>query len=253
MKIVISPAKSLDFESELPTNKSTEAKFLLEAERLNKELKKKSSSSLSKLMSISANLGQLNFERNQDWHLPFSPSNARPAVYAFAGDVYTGLDAYTLSEEKIDLLQEKLRILSGMYGLLKPLDLMQPYRLEMGTSLKVNTRKNLYQFWGDKITTALNDELDGEEPLINLASNEYFKAVKPKILNAPIITPVFKDFKNGELKMISFFAKKARGSMVRYIIDTNAATLNDIRAFDYGGYAFSESHSKSELEPVFIR
>ncbi|MFT4851490.1 MAG: cytoplasmic iron level regulating protein YaaA (DUF328/UPF0246 family), partial [Sediminicola sp.] len=143
MKIIISPAKSLDFESELPTNEFTEAIFLAEAERLNKELKKKSVSSLSKLMSISANLGQLNFERNQDWNLPFSPSNARPAVYAFAGDVYTGLDAYTLSNDKIDLLQDRLRILSGMYGLLKPLDLMQPYRLEMGTSLKVNTRKNL--------------------------------------------------------------------------------------------------------------
>ena len=253
MKIVISPAKSLDFESELPTNKFTEAKFLLEAERLNKELKKKSARSLSKLMSISANLGQLNFERNQGWHLPFSPANSRPAVYAFAGDVYTGLDAYTLSGDKIDLLQDKLRILSGMYGLLKPLDLMQPYRLEMGTSLKVNTKKNLYQFWGDKITTALNDELDGEEPLINLASNEYFKVVKPKVLNAPIITPVFKDFKNGELKMISFFAKKARGSMVRYIIDTNAASLDDIKAFDYEGYKFSEAYTKNENEPVFIR
>jgi cytoplasmic iron level regulating protein YaaA (DUF328/UPF0246 family) len=123
----------------------------------------------------------------------------------------------------------------------------------MGTSLKVNTRKNLYQFWGDKITTALNDELDGEEPLINLASNEYFKAVKPKVLNAPIITPVFKDFKNGELKMISFFAKKARGSMVRYIIDTNAASLDDIKAFDYDGYKFSAAYTKNENEPVFIR
>ncbi len=253
MKIVISPAKSLDFESKLPTNKFTETKFLLEAERLNKELKKKSAKSLSKLMSISANLGQLNFERNQEWHLPFSPSNARPAVYAFAGDVYTGLDAYTLSADKINLLQDKLRILSGMYGLLKPLDLMQPYRLEMGTSLKVNTRKNLYQFWGDKITNALNDELDGDELLINLASNEYFKAVKPKMLNALIITPVFKDFKNGELKMISFFAKKARGSMVRYIIDTNATSLDHIRAFDYDGYKFSEAYTKNENEPVFIR
>ena len=253
MKIVISPAKSLDFESKLPTNKFTEAKFLAEAERLSKELKKKSARSLTKLMSISANLGQLNFERNQEWHLPFKPSNARPAVYAFVGDVYLGLDAYTLSEKKIDLLQDRLRILSGMYGLLRPLDLIQPYRLEMGTGLKVNTRKNLYQFWGDKITKALNEELEGEELLINLASNEYFKAVKSKMLKVPVISPVFKDFKDGELKMISFFAKKARGSMVRYIIDTVATSLDDIKAFDYDGYKYSETYTKNENEPVFIR
>ena len=253
MKIVLSPAKSLDFESKLPTTRFTEPTFLVEAERINKELKKKSARVLSKLMSISANLGELNFERNQVWQLPFKPSNARPAVYAFAGDVYTGLDAYTLSKEKIGLLQDRLRILSGMYGLLRPLDLMQAYRLEMGTSLKIASKKNLYQFWGDKITNALNEELEDDELFINLASNEYFKAVKPKKLKVPIISPAFKDFKNGELKLISFFAKKARGSMVRYIIDTNAATLDDIKGFDYDGYKFSETHSKNELEPVFIR
>ena len=167
--------------------------------------------------------------------------------------MYLGLDAYTLSEEKIDLLQDRLRILSGMYGLLRPLDLIQPYRLEMGASLKVNTRKNLYQFWGDKITKALNEELGRDELFINLASNEYFKAVKPNKLKVPVISPAFKDFKDGELKMISFFAKKARGSMVRYIIDTNAATLDDIKAFDYDGYKFSEAYTKKENEPVFIR
>ena len=253
MKIVISPAKSLDFETKLPTTSYTEGKFLAEAERLNKELKKKSANSLSKLMSISANLGQLNFERNQEWKVPFTPENARPAVFAFAGDVYLGLDAYSLSEDKIDLLQERLRILSGMYGLLKPLDLMQPYRLEMGTDLKIASKKNLYQFWGDKITLALNEELADDELFVNLASNEYFKAVNPKKLKVPIISPVFKDFKNGKLKIISFFAKKARGSMVRYIIDTEAMTLDDLKAFDYDGYAFSEAHTEKENEPVFIR
>ena len=181
MKIVISPAKSLDFESKLPTTKFTEATFLVEAERLSKVLKKKSARSLSKLMSISANLGQLNFERNQEWQLPFSSSNARPAVYAFAGDVYLGLDAYTLSEEKMDLLQDRLRILSGMYGLLRPLDLIQPYRLEMGTSLKVNTRKNLYQFWGDKITKALNEELKDDELFIISRAMSISKLLNPKI------------------------------------------------------------------------
>ena len=253
MKIVISPAKSLDFETKLPTTSYTKGKFLAEAERLNKELKKKSAKSLSKLMSISANLGQLNFERNQEWQVPFTPENARPAVFAFAGDVYLGLDAYSLSEDKIDLLQERLRILSGMYGLLKPLDLMQPYRLEMGTDLKIASKKNLYQFWGDKITLALNEELEDDELFVNLASNEYFKAVNPKKLKVPIISPVFKDFKNGKLKIISFFAKKARGSMVRYIIDTEAMTLDDLKAFDYDGYAFSEAHTEKENEPVFIR
>jgi hypothetical protein len=253
MKIVISPAKSLDFESKLPTKKFTEAKFLSEAEHLNRELKKESVSSLSTLMGISANLSQLNHERNQDWQLPFSASNARPAVYAFAGDVYTGLDAYTISSGKIALLQDKLRILSGLYGLLKPLDLIQPYRLEMGTKLKVKATANLYQFWGDKITSALNDELNEDAPLVNLASNEYFKAVKPKLLNASVITPVFKDFKNGELKMISFYAKKARGSMVRFIIDANANSLDDLKAFDYQGYKFSDTYTSKENEPVFIR
>ena len=253
MKIVISPAKSLDFERELPTQKYTEFEFEAEAVRLNKILKKKSAKSLSKLMSISANLGQLNWERNQNWELPFTNTNARPAVYAFNGDVYNGLDAYSLPVEKLEDLQDKLRILSGLYGLLKPLDLIQPYRLEMGTKLPVGVNKSLYDFWKKKITNRLNNELQDDELFINLASNEYFNAIDKKALKVPVITPQFKDFKDGNLKMISFFAKKARGLMVRYIIDTNAKTIDDLKGFDYEGYRYSEQHTTKENELVFIR
>ena len=252
MKIVLSPAKSLDFESKLPTAKFTEACFLSEAERLNKILQKKSARSLSKLMSISSNLAELNYERNQNWSLPFTASNARPAVYAFSGDVYRGLDVYTLPKEKIDSLQNTLRIISGLYGVLKPLDLIQPYRLEMGTSISIGKNKNLYEFWKKKITQTLNDELLEGELFINLASNEYFKAIDQKVLKTPIITPVFKDLKNGEYKTIMTFAKLARGYMTRYLIDSEAKTLDDVKGFNYDGYGFSEPMS-TETELVFIR
>lgn len=252
MKIVISPAKSLDFISIVPTKEYSNAQFLGQAEKLNKVLKKKSPKQLSKLMSISDKLGELNWQRNQDWVIPFTPENARQAIYAFKGTVYEGLDAYTIPLEKLDQLQNKLRILSGQYGILKPLDLMQAYRLEMGTKLKIGRKDNLYQFWGDTITKALNDEIKEKEVFVNLASNEYFKVVKPKLLKAPIITPVFKDYKNGNLKMISFFAKKARGLMVRYIIDNNIENSEDLKGFDYDNYAFDNNLSK-ENEFVFTR
>ncbi|MEM7186362.1 MAG: peroxide stress protein YaaA [Bacteroidota bacterium] len=252
MKIVISPAKSLDFERPLPTDRHTEASFLPEAERLNKLLKKKSARSLSKLMSISANLGQLNYERNQEWSLPFEASNARPAVYAFSGDVYRGMDVYSLPKEKIDFMQDSLRILSGLYGLLKPLDLMQPYRLEMGTRMAVGVKKNLHEFWKPRITKALNEQLEDDELFVNLASNEYFKAIDLKTLKVPVITPVFKDFKNGEYKTIMTFAKLARGFMTRYILDNQAQTIDDLKGFDYEGYHFSEPMS-TDSELVFIR
>jgi len=253
MKVVLSPAKSLDFERELPTPLATEACFLSEAERLNKLLKKKSAKNLSKLMSISDNLGRLNYERNQDWRLPFSSENARPSVFAFSGDVYRGLDVYTLPKKKLDTLQDTLRIISGLYGILKPLDLIQPYRLEMGTRFPVGKNKNLYEFWKPKITKALNDELEDGELFINLASNEYFKAIDTKALKVPVIDLVFKDLKNGEYKTIMTYAKLARGYMTRYIVDINAKTLNDIKGFDYEGYGFSESLSQKENELVFVR
>ena len=254
MKIVISPAKSLNFESDLPTKRGTQPKFLEEAETLNKKLSRKTKKAIGKLMSISKNLADLNYQRFNDFEVPFTKSNARPAIYTFDGDVYTGLDAYTIPTDKLDKLQDSLRILSGMYGILRPLDLMQAYRLEMGTKLKIGRKENLYEFWGETLTNELNKELEDDELFINLASNEYFKVVKPKLLKVPIITPVFKDFKNGKLKVISFFAKKARGLMVRYIIDKDVKTIEDLKGFDYEDYGFSEEHSnldKNEL--VFIR
>ncbi|MGB5497558.1 MAG: peroxide stress protein YaaA, partial [Maribacter sp.] len=200
MKIVISPAKSLDFESELPTEKYSQPLFLEQATKLHKILVKKRPRALSKLMGISNNLAELNWERNQKFSIPFDLSNARPAIYAFNGEVYQGLDAYTIPENKIDGLQDTLRILSGLYGVLRPLDLVQPYRLEMGTQLKMGRKKNLYEFWKKQLTDHLNSELEQGEMFINLASNEYFGAIDEKKLNVPVITPIFKDWKNDKLK-----------------------------------------------------
>ncbi len=253
MKIILSPAKSLDYTSELPSTKATQPLFITEAEKLNTILSKKSKNSLATLMHISENLAELNFQRYKSFSTPFTKENARPAIYAFSGDVYVGLDAYTIPKDKIDLLQNTVRILSGMYGVLKPLDLIQPYRLEMGTDLKINQKKNLYEFWGNTITEALNKELAENEIVLNLASVEYFKAVNPKKLKGKLISPVFKDFKNGKLKIISFFAKKARGSMARFVLDNNAKSYEEILLFDYDGYAFSKEETKSESKPVFIR
>jgi len=252
MKLVLSPAKSLNFESELPTNKVSESCFLKESERLNKLLKKKSAKSLSKLMKISDNLGQLNYERNQVWNLPFTQDNARQAIYAFSGDVYRGLDAYTIPKDKLEKVQDTVRIISGLYGILKPLDLIQPYRLEMGTKFPVGKNKNLYEFWKQKVTKTLNDELEDGELFLNLASNEYFKAIDTKALKTPVITASFKDFKNGEYKTIMTFAKLARGYMTRYVIDTDAKTVDDLKGFNYEGYGFSHSMS-TDAELVFIR
>ena len=253
MKMVISPAKSLNFESNLPTEQNSNPCFLAEADRINHLLKEKTPAEISQLMKISEKLGNLNWERNQNFKLPFNKDNARPAVYTFDGDVYTGLDVFTLPPEKIQVLQESLRILSGLYGVLKPLDLIQPYRLEMGTKFPVDENKNLYDFWKQKITTFINDELEENELFVNLASNEYFSAIDSKVLRTAVITPQFKDFKNGTLKMISFYAKKARGMMVRYLLDKENVTAETLLDFDYGGYVYSEEHTQSSLAPVFIR
>lgn len=252
MKIVISPAKSLDFETELPTEKHTKSAFMKESRVINKVIKQKKPKDLMDLMDISDKLADLNWQRNKAWKTPFNSENARPAIYAFNGDVYQGFDAYTLPTEKLDLLQDRLRILSGLYGLLKPLDLIQPYRLEMGTQLEIGENKNLYEFWKQKLTAALNKELKKGEIFINLASNEYFSAVDAKTLKVPVVTPEFKDYKDGKLKIISFFAKKARGMMVRYIMDANAKTIDDLKGFDYDGYRFDESLSKGNTL-VFTR
>jgi uncharacterized protein len=238
MKIVISPAKSLDFEKPLPTNQFSKPAFLKQSKEIMTVLKQLKPKDLTDLMAISDNLAQLNWQRNKAFKTPFTPENSRPAVFAFSGDVYIGLDAYSIAEEKYNTMQDKLRILSGQYGILKPLDLMQAYRLEMGTQLTIGNHKNLYGYWKDIITTALNKELKKNELFINLASNEYFSVIDVKKLKVPVITPEFKDYKDGKLKTISFFAKKARGMMVRYIIDHNIETFDQLKGFNYEGYAF---------------
>ncbi|MGY0393156.1 peroxide stress protein YaaA [Bizionia sp. KMM 8389] len=252
MKLVISPAKSLDYERKVPTNKATESRFLKESERLNTILKKKSAKDLSELMKISDNLGNLNYERNQNWKLPFNKESARQAIYAFNGDVYRGLDAYTIPSEKIEKLQDTVRILSGLYGILKPLDLILPYRLEMGTKMPVGSNKNLYEFWKETITESLNKELENDEIFLNLASNEYFKSIDKKTLQVPIIDIDFKEFKDDKYKTIGIYAKAARGLMARYIIDTDAKTLDDVKAFNLEGYGLSDEFS-SENKLVFTR
>ncbi len=253
MKIVISPAKSLDLESELPVNNYSESQFLEQSQQLNKALRTQKPSDLSNLMHISEKLADLNWQRNQDWILPFNQENARQAVFMFSGDVYTGLDAYSLSQKDIDTMQSSLRILSGLYGILKPLDLIQPYRLEMGTKFGVDGAKNLYEFWKKTITNQLNEELSDNELFVNLASNEYFKAIDAKKIKVPIVAPVFKDWKNDKLKIISFYAKKARGSMSRYLIENEAKTIDDVKGFGVDGYIYSEEYTTNENEPVFIR
>ncbi|OIQ20195.1 MAG: hypothetical protein BM557_05870 [Flavobacterium sp. MedPE-SWcel] len=252
MKIVISPAKSLDFETKLPSRKHSESAFLDQSEIIHSVLKEKTPTDLMQMMSISDKLADLNWQRNQDWATPFTTKNARPAVYAFNGDVYTGLDAYTISTAKLNKLQDTLRVLSGLYGLLKPLDLIQPYRLEMGTKLEIGENKNLYGFWKKIITDALNEELKDDELFVNLASKEYFDAVDIKALKVPVITPEFKDYKDGKLKMISFFAKKARGMMVRYILDKNIRSLSGLKRFDYEGYSYDANLSNGN-KLVFTR
>ncbi|MCL9808690.1 peroxide stress protein YaaA [Flavobacterium luminosum] len=252
MKIVISPAKSLDFESPLPNKRFSTPSFLKQSKEIVSVLQNLTPKDLSELMHISDKLAELNWQRNKNFKTPFNQENARPAIYAFNGDVYTGLDAYTIPEEKLDTLQEKLRILSGQYGILKPLDLMQPYRLEMGTSLPIGNHKNLYAFWKETLTDALNKELKSDELFLNLASNEYFSVLDTKKLKVPVITPEFKDYKDGKLKVISFFAKKARGLMVRYILDHNVETLEELKGFNYEGYLFDANLSKGNTL-VFTR
>lgn len=253
MKIVVSPAKSLNFETPAPTTQATHFVFEKKAHSVDKVLKKLKPKALSNLMDISDKLAELNWQRNQERNvLELTVNNAKQAVFAFDGDVYTGLDAYTLPPEKITELQNKLYILSGLYGLLKPLDLIQPYRLEMGTHLAIGKNKNLYEFWKDSITKELNKNLNQGELFINLASKEYFSAVDAKKIKATIITPEFKDYKDGKLKMISFFAKKARGLMVRYILDQNVNTLEELKLFNYEGYAFDANLSKGNTL-VFTR
>ena len=252
MKILLSPAKSLDFNSKLPTNKTSSICFEEEAQYLNSILKSKNPKELSDLMSISSKIADLNYERNHSWSLPFTKSNSRQAVYAFSGDVYRGLDAYSIDSGKIDFLQNSVRVISGLYGIIKPLDLIQPYRLEMGTKLAFDSNKNLYDYWRKKITEQLNLELDDKEPILNLASNEYFKVIDTKVIKSDVYSANFKQFKNGEFKTIAIFSKKARGMMTRFIIDNDITEISDLKSFNYDGYMFHEELS-TEKELIFTR
>ena len=252
MKVLLSPAKSLDFKSQLPTEKNSFLCFEKEAEYLNSILKRKSPKDLSDLMGVSSKIADLNYERNNNWSLPFTKKNARQAVYAFSGDVYRGLDAYSIDDDKIDFMQSTVRIISGLYGLIKPLDLIQPYRLEMGTKLSFDNNKNLYDYWREKITNQLNSELSENEPVLNLASNEYFKAIDSKVIKSDVYSANFKQFKDGNYKTIAIFSKKARGMMTRYIIDNNITDISSLKSFNYDGYVYHENLS-SEKELIFSR
>ncbi|MCC7522012.1 MAG: peroxide stress protein YaaA [Flavobacteriaceae bacterium] len=249
MKILLSPAKTLDFQTKVPTLRSSKPIFVTQANEINQVLQSKTPKKLMDLMDISDKLAQMNWKRNQEWE---QTSDLRQAVYAFKGEVYVGLDAYSISELHWDYMQNSVRILSGQYGVLKPFDLIKPYRLEMGSDLKIGKSKNLYQYWDANITQAIQTELALDEWVVNLASQEYFKVIKSQLLQNKIITPIFKDYKNGDYKVISFFAKKARGLMTRFAIDHRIEKVNQLKTFSDNGYAFDDKLS-SETEWVFTR
>ena len=248
MLIVVSPAKKLDYETPPTIDKATLPGYLDQSQILIDRLRQYSAIDLAELMHLSMNLAELNFDRYEQWQQQVDETTGKQCVLAFKGDVYQGLDAESFSEDDLEYAQEHLRILSGLYGLLKPLDLMRPYRLEMGTKLQNERGKNLYEFWGTRITDAINEQLrkQGDDVLINLASNEYFKSVKPKLLEGRIITPQFKEKKNGQYKMIGIYAKKARGLLSRYILLNRLDNPEEIKSFDVEGYAFNEALSKGD-------
>jgi cytoplasmic iron level regulating protein YaaA (DUF328/UPF0246 family) len=252
MLFLLSPAKTLDFDQPASVDDFTRPQFLDDSEVLVERARKLSSGDIKALMKVSDSIADLNVDRFKAWGKPFNLKNAKQAAFAFKGDVYTGLAIESCEEKQVDYLQNNVRILSGLYGLLRPLDLMQPYRLEMGVKFENPRGSNLYQFWGDRITDKLNDELGDESEVINLASNEYFKSVKKNKLRGRLVTPVFKDLKNGEYKIISFYAKKARGLMVRYAADIDATSSEDLKGFNYEGYVFSPDMS-DESTLVFTR
>lgn len=254
MFFVLSPAKNLNEKDPAPVKEFTQPDLLAEAEILMRQLRELAPQQIAELMHISDKIALLNAERNAAWHTPFTPENAKQAVFLFNGDVYEGLAAATLAPDSLDYLQQHLRILSGLYGLLRPLDLIQAYRLEMGTPLANRRGKNLYEYWGGRITALLADTLRAQhaDTVVNLASQEYFKAVQPDKLPARIITPVFKDEKNGTYKIISFHAKRARGLMARYAAERQITDPEQLKHFDSEGYAYNEAAS-SENQWVFLR
>ena len=252
MKILLSPAKSLDFKSSLPTNIHSEPCFLNEANFLNSILKSKNPAEISDLMHISSSLGELNYQRFQEWSPKPNNGNARQAIYAFSGDVYKGIDSHTIKSDKIDFLHNNVRILSGHYGLLKPLDLIQPHRLEMGTKMSFKNYKNLYEYWKKQVSLKLNKELSNDEPVLNLASNEYFKVIDSKVINSIIYSANFKQYRDGNFKTIAIYSKKARGLMTRFIIDNQISSIEEVKLFNYDGYIYHEELS-NEKEFVFTR
>jgi cytoplasmic iron level regulating protein YaaA (DUF328/UPF0246 family) len=253
MLTVISPAKTLDFETPPVTSEFSQTDYLDQSALLIEQLSQYSVNEITSLMKLSDKLAKLNLARYQAWQTPFTPANAKQSILAFKGDVYTGLDADSLDNQGLEFAQQHLRILSGLYGLLRPLDLIQPYRLEMGTKIKNIRGKDLYQFWGSQIREAIEAETAfADGTLINLASNEYFKVLESKKLKARIITPIFKDWKNDQYKMISFYAKKARGLMSRYIIDHSINNPEQIKSFDSAGYHYYADMSEGN-NWVFIR
>ncbi|ENW21039.1 peroxide stress protein YaaA [Acinetobacter haemolyticus] len=254
MLALISPAKTLDYTTALPTDTYTQPRLLEQSQQLIDVCRKLSASEIASLMTVSEKIANLNVERFRDWNADFDFSNARQALFAFKGDVYTGLDAYHLKDQDIDFAQQHLRMLSGLYGLLRPLDLMMPYRLEMGTKLKNSRGHNLYEFWGSIITDQINQDLAeiDAKVLVNLASDEYYKSVNEKKIKAEIVKPVFLDQKNGKYKVISFYAKKARGLMARYLIENKLNQVEKLKAFDSEGYYF-DAESSSNKELVFKR
>lgn len=256
MLIIVSPAKSLDFDSKVDKIPYTTPRFIDDSRKLVNALKSYSPEDISELMGISNALGKLNQERFANWRTPFSLKNAKQAMFAFTGDVYLGLRPENFSKTDINFAQKHLRILSGLYGVLRPLDLMQPYRLEMGRKFDINGKSSLYEFWGESITESLNADLEEQNTkgpfVLNLASNEYFNSVKPKSLQADVISPVFQDYKNGQYKVISFYAKKARGEMAAYVIKNKIKTASKLTSFDSSGYKYCAKSSTSE-KPVFKR
>ena len=251
MKILISPAKSLDFENNVETSISSKPIFADQAHKINNTIKGLSAPDLSSLMSISPKLSELNWSRNQDFQK--IDSKEKEAIFAFNGDVYDGIDANTINISNHEKLQNSLRILSGLYGILKPFDKIKAYRLEMGTKISINGSKNLYDFWKENVTKSLVNELNENDIIVNLASNEYFSVIDKSLILNTIITPQFKDFKNGKLKIISFYAKKARGLMTRFLIDNDIKKLSEIESFNSSGYMFSQNETTNPLEPVFVR
>jgi cytoplasmic iron level regulating protein YaaA (DUF328/UPF0246 family) len=254
MLIVLSPAKSLDYKTPIKVKTPTLPEFVSESAKLIADLKKLAPQDLSKLMGLSDQLAVLNVGRYRDWSKKFTEANSKPAIYAFNGDVYDGFDVKTLDAKTVAFAQEHIRILSGLYGALRPLDLMQAYRLEMGTSFKNPRGKDLYAFWGSRVTDSLKKvlEKDKKPALLNLASEEYFKVLQPKDLGCPVISPVFQDGKDGKYKIISFYAKRARGLMARYVVENRISDPADLKGFNLDGYRYYAAESKPD-KPVFRR